>query len=160
MVLSRTHLKVIAIGLWVLLAIGAALFIWRAIAYAGRLGAYVEFVRSGVAIEATVLGRRSAEKTSQYNPHRYAITYGFWVGGRRVIRIEGVSRQTYEAQVVDDPVRVIYLPRDPRVAIIESELVLPWPVEPGAILACCIAFLVAAHRTAKRLQQAPAESAP
>jgi hypothetical protein len=159
-VLSRTDLKVIAGVFWALFAILVAVLAWRATIYAGRLSAYIEFVRSGIAIQGTVIGRRSTEKTSQVNPHRYAITYGFWVDDRRVIRIEGVSQQTYEAQYVDEPVTVIYLAHDPWMAIIQSELALPLPVAPAAILACCVASFVAASRITKRVKSMRAHPAP
>jgi len=159
-VLSRTNLKVIAGVFWALFAILVAVLAWRATIYAGRLSAYIAFVRSGAVIQGTVIGRRSTEKTSQYNPHRYAITYGFWVNDRRVIRIEGVSQQTYEAQYVDEPVTVIYLPSDPWISIIQSELTLPLPVAPAALLACCVASFVAASRITKRVKSMRARPAP
>jgi hypothetical protein len=159
-VLSRTNLKVIAGVFWALFAILVVVLAWRAAIYAGRLSAYIGFVRSGIPIQGTVLGRRSTEKTSQVNPHRYTITYGFWVNDRRIIRIEGVSQQTYEAQYVDEPVTVIYLASDPRIAIIQSELALPLPVAPAAILACCVALFVAASRISKRVKSMRAQPVP
>jgi hypothetical protein len=156
----RAQLKVIAGVFWALFAILAAISAWRATAFVGRLSAYIRFVQSGIAVQATVIDKRSTEKTSQYNPHRYAITYGFWVGKRRIIRIEGVSQQTYEAQYVDDPVTVLYLPNDPWISIIKSELLLPWPVEPGIALALCIASLVTAYRTTKRVKSMQVGPAP
>ena len=116
----------------------AAVFVWCAIDYAWRLIPVIRLFTSGTSAQGIVLRKQTDWNVSENAPGRYTVTYGFWPDEKGVIERQAVDGRTFGALNVDDPVTVVYVPSNPRISTIGSELAFPWPVAPIVSLVCCI----------------------
>ena len=116
----------------------AAVFVWCAIDYAWRLIPVIRLFTSGASAQGLVLRKQTDWSVSENAPDRYTVTYGFWPDEKGTIERQHVDGRTFSALNVDDPVTVVYVPSNPRISTIGSELDFPWPIAPIVSLACCI----------------------